>query len=93
MNRKPTYREFTSFLYLKNFRWHRSGTLLQGVEKFGEYLQGDCLTGLTRQAVTEKFGSWVKIFWSGSEYAPERSRQPMIVLLSTKAHKKEGRKL
>lgn len=88
--KKPTEYEFTMFLYSCGFRWHSTGTIKRDGAKFGRYLEGDFLPDSVRQAIAEKFGSWVEVFWSGSQYAPERSKRPIIVLLSAKAYKGEA---
>ena len=89
--KKPTEYEFTMFLYKCGFCWHSTGTITSDGVKFGSYFTGDSLPDSVRQAVAEKFGRWVKVFWSGSEYAPELSKRPMIVLLSAKAYKGKAR--
>ena len=83
--RKPTYYDFSGFLYTAGFRWHSTGTLTaKDKSKHGEFFKGDFLTDEVREAIKAKFGKWVQFFIAQSEYAPE-SKKPMIVLLSKKA--------
>ena len=86
MKRKPTSYSFNYFLRRVGFRWHSTGTLSSNGVKFGEYLEGDFLTDEVRGKLIEKFGDWVTIKWAGSQYAPERPKRPLVVLLSQKAH-------